>query len=33
MTTKGRREFEFTIQEIKSLLDVIEEIVPIGNPD
>jgi hypothetical protein len=33
MTTKGRRGFKFTTQEIKSLLDVIEKIVPIGNPD
>jgi hypothetical protein len=33
MTTKGRRGFKFATQEIKSLLDVIEEIIPIGNPD
>jgi hypothetical protein len=32
MTTKGRRGFRLTTQEIESLLDVIEEIVPIGNP-
>ena len=28
---KGRRGFTFTIAEIKSLLDVINDIVPIGN--
>jgi hypothetical protein len=33
MTTKGRRGFKFTTQEIESLLDVIEEIIPIGSPD
>jgi hypothetical protein len=33
MTTKGRRGFKCTTQEIKNLLDVIEEIVPIGNTD
>jgi hypothetical protein len=33
MTTKRRRGFKFTTQEIKSLLDVIEDIIPIGNPD
>ena len=33
MATKGRRGFKFTTQEIESLLDVIEEIIPIGNPD
>jgi hypothetical protein len=33
MATKGRRGFKFTTQEIESLLDVIEEIIPIDNPD
>jgi hypothetical protein len=33
MTTKGRRGFKFTTQEIKSVLNVIKEINPIGNPD
>ncbi len=33
MATKGRRGFKFTTQELKSLLDVIKDIVPIGNPD
>ncbi len=33
MTNKGRRGFKFTTQEIECLLDVIEEIVPIGNPN
>ena len=33
MATKGRRGFKFTTEEIKSLLDVIEEILPIGNPN
>jgi hypothetical protein len=33
MATKGRRGFKFTTQELKSLLDVIEDIFPIGNPD
>ena len=33
MATKGRRGFKFTTQEIESLLDIIEEIIPIGNPD
>jgi hypothetical protein len=33
MATKGRSGFKFTTQEIKSLLDVIEEIISIGNPD
>ena len=33
MATKGRRGFKFTTQEIESMLEVIDEIVPIGNPD
>jgi hypothetical protein len=33
MATKGRRGFKFSTQELKSLLDVIEDIIPIGNPD
>ncbi len=33
MPPKGKRGFKFTIAEMESLLDVIEEIVPIGNPD
>jgi hypothetical protein len=33
MTTKGRRGYKFTTQEIESLLDVIEENIPIGDPN
>ena len=34
MATKGRRRgFKFTTQQIESLLDVIEEIISIDNPD
>ncbi len=33
MATKGKRGFKFTIAELEDLLDVINEIVPIGNPD
>jgi hypothetical protein len=30
---KGKRGFKFTITELEHLLDVIYEIIPIGNPD
>ena len=30
---KGKRGAKFTIAELECLLDVIDEIVPIGNPD
>jgi hypothetical protein len=30
---KGKRGLKFTTAEIKSLLKVINEIVPIGNPE
>jgi hypothetical protein len=33
MSPKGKRGFKFTIAEMESLLDVIKEIVPIGNPN
>ncbi len=33
MSPKGKRGFKFTIAEMESLPDVIEEIIPIGNPD
>jgi hypothetical protein len=33
MPPKGKRGFKFTIAEMESLLDVIGEIVPIGNPN
>jgi hypothetical protein len=33
MATKGRGGFKFTTQELESLLDVIKDIIPIGNPD
>jgi hypothetical protein len=32
MPPKGKRGFKYTITEMESLLDVIEEVVPIGNP-
>ena len=31
--TKGKRGAKFTIAELKCLLDEIDEIVPIGNPN
>ena len=31
--TKGKRGAKFTIAELECLLDEIDEIVPIGNPD
>ena len=30
---QGRRGFKFTVQEMESMLEVIDDIVPIGNPD
>jgi hypothetical protein len=30
---KGKRGAKFTIAELECLLDVIDEIIPIGNPD
>jgi hypothetical protein len=34
MTAKQeRRGFKFTVQEMESMLEAIDEIIPIGNPD
>jgi hypothetical protein len=33
MAKKGKGGFKFTVAEIEHMLDVIDEIVPIGNPD
>jgi hypothetical protein len=33
MGKKGKRGFKFTIAELEHLVDVIDKIVPIGNPD
>jgi hypothetical protein len=32
-TKQGRRGFKFTVQEMESKLEAIDEIIPIGNPD
>jgi hypothetical protein len=33
MVKKGKRGFKFTIAKLEHLVDVMNEIVPIGNPD
>jgi hypothetical protein len=33
MAKKGKRGFKFTVAELEHMLDVIDGIVPIGNPD
>jgi hypothetical protein len=33
MAKKGKRGFKFTIAELEHLLDVINKILPIGNPN
>ena len=32
-TKQGRRWFKFTVQEMESMLEAIDEIITIGNPD
>ncbi len=33
MAKKGKRGFKFTVAELEHMLDIINIIVPIGNPD
>jgi hypothetical protein len=30
---QGKRRFKFTVQEMESMLEAIDEIISIGNPD
>jgi hypothetical protein len=31
--TKARRRYKFTVSEIEHLLETVEDVIPIGNPD
>ena len=33
MAKKGKRGFKFTVAELEHMLDIIDNIIPIGNPD
>jgi hypothetical protein len=33
MAKKGKRSFKFSVAELEHMLDIINDIVPIGNPD
>jgi hypothetical protein len=33
MAKKGKRDFKFSVAELEHMLDIIDDIVPIGNPD
>jgi hypothetical protein len=33
MAKKGKRGFKFSVAELEHMLDIIDNIVPIGNPD
>ncbi len=33
MAKKGKRGFKFAVAELEHMLDIIDDIIPIGNPD